>query len=264
LSAGEAVYSYDRVIETNYIESLSDLRDIASLVPDIGPIEDFVRLIPRGKFLTAGFKMLDFASNMVLLTKFGLEPFADDIQTFARSWDEIRQHLAQRSAGRRFLHGKSVYEFHQGDSIYLDEYILEARTKIAVSFPEYAITLALAPFRNLGVEPSFTNLCDLIPFSFVADWFVNIDDRIRLGEAAASMLTAHIDYCVHSYTLIGGANTLTDTQEFNLDEVKFRRYVREVSQFYPGVSPGRFDWFDPSGGPPMLIGGSLLYQVFRH
>jgi hypothetical protein len=116
----------------------------------------------------------------------------------------------------------------------------------------------------LGLLPKASNLWDLLPFTFVVNWFTGVGEAIRRAEYAMFLATIPA-YYVHSYTL---SSPLSDDE---LDLLKMsssisepaclRVYVRDVTKRPPFPRDTRLGFGLPSGIPSLGSLGSLLYQL---
>lgn len=257
VSASQAVATFEDVSGLNYIETLAELDSVVKLMPDTAPLEAFLNLLPRRKLLQGTLRLLDFASNTYLLTKFGLDPFVKDIRAFSSVYDRVTSDLVQRLTDVE-LRGKFTYQFDTGP---LSGYSLTTRTTVHATFPSWSITAAVLPFSAFGLSPTVANWWDTVPFSFVIDWFTNLDDKIKFGESALHMLTAEVKYYVHSYKLVG---PVPDRVPITPLDTSYVYYLRRKSAFFPyNQSKSSTDWLGKSSGVPMLIGGALLWTFLK-
>lgn len=260
VSSSDAVSDFRNEVGKNYLESIAELHQVLSMVPNLKPFFRFVQLVPRAKLLSAAFSLVDFASQTYLLTKFGLMPFKDDILSLSAVYDSVLAKLRRDYTIPQILRGKSTFVLTDGP---LENFVLTTRTKISVSLPSDSLILSTLPLSSGGLDPSFANLWDLVPFSFVLDWFFNLSKRFEAIDSSFYMMTANVDYCVHSYTLRSPLEGLIVDGEFDFNDVEYTYYDRAISKFYPGPRQEHYDWLAKTIDPPMLIAGSLLWTVFR-
>jgi len=262
-SSSEAVDEFRTFMRSNYLESISEIKEVLRLLPNPEPITRFLELVPAGKFIAAGFRLVDFAAQTYLLMKFGLDPFYNDIYEFATKFDRIARVLRQRLGSGHDARGKFTYTFPEGDE--LDGYQLVTRSKVRIRIPPGSPAASLLPLSMAGLEPSSSQLWDLIPFSFAIDWFTNLGDRLETGDNAAFLLTAAVDYSVHSYTLY---KTL-GTDDFGSSGLvpqglcQYKHYWRTVSRYNPNVLRNyKYDWWG-DGSVPADLAGSLVWVLAR-
>jgi hypothetical protein len=119
-------------------------------------------------------------------------------------------------------------------------------------------------FDACGILPKPSNLWDLVPFSFIANWITGVGANIRRLEYIAVLATIPA-YYVHSYT-IASPFTLDELQGWNLGSesvapLTFKIYYRDVSLYVPLMRDTEFGFALPSSVPPLAVIGSLLYQL---
>lgn len=260
VSSTTAISDFDKVIEANYLESISEIGEIYQLIPDRRPFLDFMRKIGKAGLFTNGVKLLDLATNNYLLLKFGLLPFASDLAEISSKLDEVQSRFQARVGRRQTLYGKFTYTFPDNDV--LSGLRLVTRSKVRIGFPPQSFYLAMLPLKRLGLEPSFANLWDLVPFSFVADWFVNFGMKYDAGYNAGHIATAAVEKCVHSYSIYRTVDGHVIPPIVS-SEVDMKYYLRIKSNYFPTTYNGHYDWLSDPPNPPILIGGSLLWVILR-
>jgi hypothetical protein len=262
VAASSAIVDYDTFLRQNYLESISEIGELMSLYPDVKPLQDFLNLLPQGELLSGALRLADFAADTYLLYKFGLINAQADIFEFARKYDKIADSLREKLRSTpRDLRGKFSYTFTDGP---LKDFTLVVRSKVVIRFPRRSITMALLPTDVAGITPTPSRIWEMIPFSFVVDWFTNNSTRWKLGEGAVRAMTAVVFYTVHSYSLHFDG---LDDNPFGLSFAEgsaHKYYVRLPSMYFPGVPrTTRYDWLAPTGGPPWKVAGSLLWSFVR-
>jgi hypothetical protein len=259
VSTGDALDSYSSVLESNYVESLVELDQIMSLIPDLRPIQRLIEEVGVGRIISGAIRFVDIFTNLVLLTEFGLKPLANDLYQIAVHLDDLVERIS-RIGSRLDLRGKHTFtDFPSGDP--LEGCTMVTRSKLVLTIPRSSALAALIGFEMAGFAPTFATIWDLIPFSFVVDWFLNISDRIAMGEQHLHFLSADIAYCVHSHTiykpLVSNLEGITFSHDTHL-----KYYHRTTSRYLPRPGRSRYD-FLTAKGPPVLAGGSLLWTIFR-
>lgn len=162
-------------------------------------------LLKRGKFATAGkalgctfyngkpprrnrsgWSLPDYTrktnistSNLYLEWHFGLSPLIKDVQDAAKVLtDPIPNTAVQGSAEEVFQHVvRTEYGGASAGTYYQDRWETRVRHRQGC---QYAITNPnLAMASQLGVLNPAALLWEIVPFSFVADWFVNVGDWLQ-------------------------------------------------------------------------------------
>lgn len=265
-SSTKAVDHWSSIIDANLLESASEIGELLSLLPTstMDAFFRFLGAIPKAKWLAGLLQLADFAANTYLLWKFGLEPFASDLQEVSEKIDDVARRARAGTAGVKSLRGMNVHHFSIGDG-YWAPFKLTTRSEVICSFPAYSTLMAILPLKLSGLDPSPSQGWDLVPFSFAVDWFFNIGGKIRAGETYFHMLTARVEGCVHSYKIEGKVTDLPFRfvdPRFDCSDLVFTKYWRLVSAYFPPPKTSRFDFLSP-GDPPMLIGLSLLWSLLR-
>jgi hypothetical protein len=255
-SVVDAYDEFNVIVDANILEAISDLRELR----EFGLLRIGDKLFKWIEFIAKAFgvhrllRLADFASNLVLLVKFGLEPSYNDLMSFVENWDEI---MKRRTQVDSTVHGKVTHTFALSDMTVT----MVTRTTMRLHMSNDSWLNMLMPLRQVGIEPTFENLWDLVPFSFVADWFFNIGDRLAYVDAGIHLLSMDVKYYVHSYTLYVDINDIpgfTGTGQLVL-------YRREVSQYFPFAhteTNSFHDWLGDVNVPP-LVGGALAWKLLR-
>lgn len=247
LSTAKALGDFRDVIATNHVETLAELQDIASIVPDRTPLVKALADTKVGRYIDAGKRLVDFLAEVKLIHDFAIAPQADSILEFADGFDAIVSRLRNSGVlGKKVLHGSYNYTFPQG-TWYLESSSLVARTKAVVNFGSSMLLSFAMGSASLGLMPKSSAFWDCVPLSFVADWFTNLGQR--MSDADDQVFLGLVDwyYGVHSVTVEGvpflgqapnGGVLLQDP----LDPPLVRYYGRFVSRIKPALRPSKFDF----------------------
>jgi len=198
-----------------------------------GQFLGIVSLLIRGKFASAGralgcsffngkpprkgrskWVLPDYArktnislSNLWLEWHFGVDPMISDCQDAAKVLTEPIPTSRIRGSAREYIPTKiqTVYDNANPGTYYSDVWASRVSFRqgadVAITNPN----LALA--NQLGLLNPATLLWEIIPFSFVADWFVNVGDWLQGFSDFAGMTlanaynTSHI-WSFHDYTQV--------------------------------------------------------------
>jgi hypothetical protein len=268
ISAGEALDSFLQVIKANHLETLSDLRDIGSLLPRLGLVTTFCRDLKSGNYFGAVEDLLNFLTSTKLLIEFGLDPAASSISEVVEKADAVKRRLSGSDIlAHKELHSKFEYKFPDGEFGYKSSR-LTTRTKLVASFDSSSILASMMGGYAMGIFPSLSALWDLVPFSFVIDWASNMDDRIEELDHQFLFLCCRVHYCVHSYKVYTEIDE-DRLEEYNLiprdrnDPPYFVYYKREISRYAPSLKESKYDFLQPSGPLDWGTVASLFYQLVR-
>lgn len=148
-------------------------------------------LIPKLKNLS---KLKTHASNY-LAVEYGVLPTIDDLHSILDAINSDRKPYFDRSNYRILTAGHSVSASGTHASV-----VSTNRIKIAVNSSDPYISKAFEGMRTIGGFPSVDNLWDLVPYSFVIDWFVDIGGFLERVDTSYRTATLGIQYCTMSNT----------------------------------------------------------------
>jgi hypothetical protein len=111
-----------------------------------------------------------------------------------------------------------------------------------------------------GLLPLPSRLWDLIPFSFVADWFTGMSDRLRSAEIYAFSNFFTFDYLIHSYWVMQD-NSASFPLLTAVTPVTSSWYRRELSRIIPRPQDSPFNFDSQPVRVNYLTAGSLIVSV---
>jgi hypothetical protein len=248
-STKDALQKYIQVLRTNHLETLAELSNILGWLPDLRPLMTLL-LGPFSSMLDAGARFLDVLAAAKLYDSFVLKPGVASVREFGNRFDSIVDRLSGIGGREQTLNGKFIFSLFQDMFIVRDPF-LTTRTKIHLTFPRSSVVNLIIGSGAVGLLPSLSNFWDIVPSSFVADWFTNVGGRLESIDLQAILFTVQIHHCVHSYTITGSVPddyyTSTRTVLHN-DPLAVRYYQRELSRFAPILRESKID-FQQAGGP---------------
>ena len=120
--------------------------------------------------------------------------------------------------------------------------------------------------NSVGLLPTLSRIWNLLPFSFVVDWFTNMSKRLHLVDDQVLWLALRVVFCTHSYqvTYYPSDERLL---EFNLKNAPggepfgVSTYIREFTRITPRLVDSPIDFLRPTKGPDPVTVGSLLWQL---
>lgn len=146
------------ITDTNVIAFLRDLRNIRDLVPKLRNLRN-----------------IRTHANNYLAYHYGILPTIGDLQKIFDGLRELKAHrfpgLASGSAG-----STDVVPLING------QHKLTRRLKLIVRTNETMLTELCYRVERLGLFPNLTSIWDLIPFSFVLDWFISVGDWLEVVD----------------------------------------------------------------------------------
>lgn len=267
-SSVDALEKFSKVLSTNHLETLKELPDIVRLIPDAALL--IRALVDLKKGDVGGFVLLgDFIAETQLKYGFGIAPTIEAIQELNDKGQAIvEQFNLLGKTTYQTLNGKFVYSLPEGYIEGTGPCELITRSKIRAKFTNTAFLATLLGYRSVGLLPELGALWELFPGSFIVDWFTNVGQRISDVDDSALLLMLEVDYCVHSYTILGKyTDEFLDQWSLQTDDVSpgffARVYIRHVSTSAPVMRPSTYDFRSVAGVPSSGIVGALLWTVLR-
>lgn len=249
----------------NLIEQVAGLGGVASYLPRLKDALDILRTVAKKDLPGTVKGIVDLATEMRLRYSFQYAPDLDFVITTLPLIDGAIQRLLV--GGKEVVVGRGIFEwdFPNGE-FYRPTSRLKTCTKIVGVRDNSSAAAKILGLDALGVLPSPGRLWDLVPFSFVIDWFSSIGDRIRDIEGSVLLTLTPPSYLVHSFLV------RTDISDEELSAaglsrvgsgtVEWRSYRREVSTSLPVPYQGRYDFRLPANPPSWMTAGSLAWQIF--
>jgi hypothetical protein len=216
-----------RVLTSNEVANVADLADLLSLI-----------LKPSKLFEKAGEGILDLASAAFLSERYGLE---NNIRDVSEILNANYQKLDFYVRGARICRASRSVML---PSKRFGSWICRRGLKAYFRPPMDALTFFAYEAWVYGFSASASTLWDLIPFSFVVDWAVNVGDclaRLDAKHFAAKCDTRSVLQTTRSETQID-ASVLYAGLAGNLNLVVFERHV---SRQLPSM-PVRLEMTAPS------------------
>lgn len=176
---GDLAMEAARKVNATNVNVLALLRDLRN------PLE----MIPKLKNL---YKLKNVADDFLTID-YGLLPTVSDLQDIFGAFQRLKPYLDR--------YGFATYNACHQDSttIGLIDYSLEQRIKLAIGNEDSTLISILNKIDSIGVAPTFENIWDLIPFSFVIDWFIDIGDFLERVDTRLRLLRWDIKYATLSY-----------------------------------------------------------------
>jgi len=250
-------------LNTNVLQNLAKLPQAAKMLPQVKEALNVLgKLARRDVSLLTIKQILDLATSTKLQADFEWRPLIDLITNYLPTLVSTLSsigNIQKNSIGRGSYFAKLSYVLGR------EEVTLQTRTKLVMDASASALLSAALGLDGLGFLPKPSNLWDLIPFSFIANWLTGVGGAMRRTEYA--MLMAFIPaYYVHTYTITSplsvyelSALKMTNS---STEPARLRLYYRDVSLYTPSPRDSRFGFGIPTSLPPAGLLGSLLYQLF--
>lgn len=261
-SSVDAFNDAESQIAPNVLQSLVKIPGIVDSLPDLKEAMSIVsKVVKRELNLLTLREVLDFATSTQLWASFELRPYAGLITQYV---PQIASTLHGFGVSRELSVGRGKFSFQLYNELGRESVTITVRSKIVLDASESSLVSSLTGLDALGLLPKASNIWDLLPFTFLVNWFTGVGDAIRRAES--SLLLATIPaYFVHSYTI---TSPITDEElvtmkasSYGSEQPSLRLYYRDVSTHSPIPRESRFQFGTPKGIPFMGTLGSLLYQL---
>jgi len=267
LSSEEAVTKALDGFEANHLESLTGLSEIRSFITPLEGLVNLAKNVARGNALGTVGAALDLLADAKLLYSFGIAPSIDDAHEIQ---DRALPVLERFQRGDLFVYktysGKFTMNLPNDAIPPYSGATLVARSQVRTRVNPNSLLAAIMPLDAFGLFPTLSRIWELVPGSFVADWFLNIGGRLDHVDTTIKILMMDIQYSVHSVKLYWDIpnTTLGDYQLRSLGEdvPQLTYYVRTVMQKVPTFAMGDIDFDAGSGIPDWGTAASLMWKLF--
>lgn len=220
----------------NLLEFLSEIRTIASTLPNIRGLLELMNSAGaknRGRGSLAS--IVQYLASENLRYKFGLGPNLQLLTNLKNTLSRID------NAGKEF--SKSVwYGSHSlniAEGTYKDLGPAKVSLRTTIKWNEGHLPLSstgedVLGLNVAGLTPLFSNLWDLVPWSFAVDWLLQIGSLLSRFESMALLSALAPRVLIHTIN-VSVPLTGTPIHGKGLYRTFFRRYV---SKFVPGLPKG--------------------------
>lgn len=264
-STMDAVDQFSSTLDNNYLEDIADLSGILEIVPDIPMLVRALVDIKRGK-LSGVVRLGDFLTELYLRLKFEILPDSRAIAELNEKGQILIDGFNRLEEVDRYVfYGKFTFDLPDAYVPNSSSNYLVTRSKVVFRMSDSSFIIALLKLNRSGLAPTLSNLWEVLPGSFIVDWFFRIGRRIQDVENSGLLLALEIESFVHSYEI---TSTIPEEKLSSLGltspnhDFAYRYYVRHLSVRVPTGEGSKFDFRQPSMGPDAGIVGSLLWQVF--
>jgi len=262
LAASDAVDRYWHLWDTNVLQLLQKVGDILNILPDPKPLLALYFKIVKGD-LSVLKDFVDLLTGTLLQYKFVQAPLYRTI-TDLLGLDPVAWLRRLSYHGDLEMRGSFRYAFLPAENTVGDgDLALEVHIKMFASIDLSTALTAILAADGIGILPTLSRIWEILPFSFVVDWFTNMKARIHAGENQAKMLCFRCDGIVVSYK-IKYTPSADELQDYGLaspdGSFSIVAYKREKSSLMPLLRESKFDLLRNQGGVNLATAGSLLWQ----
>lgn len=274
VSAKDAIDNMFSTLESQHFETLSELDDLFSIVSTTQFLQSVlkVRKDPRRSML----KIMDLLTDATLVYSFGIAPTISDAKDVAAKASSLRANFSELGKVR-VGNGTKTYDLAYDSQRFpvFEKFPgakVTARSKVVLRMEPDSYLSALLPVRAIGLLPSLSGIWDVIPFSFLIDWFTRTGAALDLADTTAMFMVLDCMLVVNSITITYPFSS-EDSEEYHFTiEDKagpdsrgsgYRFYDRFVTKNPVLPVPTRLPILGDVGIPNYSVATSLLWKLIR-
>lgn len=266
-SASDALNKHIEVLQANHLENLTQLSGLLSILPNLSKLPRIVSKLTRGD-PSAIVEAVDYITDAIIKFRYAQSPTAGD--TIELVTTDVLGELENLLKSETYtLYGDFFWEFPEVDNFLGDGRLtLRTRSKVNLTVDLSTLLANYLTANAMGILPSLSNVWATLPFSFVVDWFTNMDDRLKSVDNQLLWLCLRTNWCVHSYKVsyypspellaTYGLESPDASDPFHVTS-----YFRELSLIMPLLRDSKYDFLAPNHGPDPVIVGALAWQKLR-
>lgn len=267
ISSSKGLEDYLEVIKNNSLQNLQHLGDLVKLLPNLRDLPRLLAKAMRGD-PSAIIDLIDYVTEAILKYRFAQKPTHDAADEIARIEfeKELRRLL---STSRATIYGKFHYEFSdQENFIGEGTLVLDVHSKLRIAYDASTLLNGLLMANSVGLLPTLSRIWELLPFSFVIDWFTNMNNRIKQVDNQLTWLAVHSLWSLHSFS-VTYYPSYAELQAYNLkstvggEPFGIKMYYREFTRCTPRLWESKFDFLRRPRGPDPVTVGALVWQLLK-
>jgi len=211
-------------------------------------------------------ELVDYLTETVLKVNFGINPLTRDV-TEITSQDVLKKVQALTYTESFTGYGEFFYQFSDEENPFADGHcFLRTRYKGGFTVNSGTLMMAVLASNSLGLLPTLSRVWEILPFSFVVDWVLNMKQRIKqIDNLALSKLCLVSEWNLTSFKLLYvpsdellASYNLRSSPE---DPFTISVYERDLSLYAPSLVGSHFDFLRAVRSPNMVTVGSLIWQL---
>lgn len=258
ISGADALTTAHTALMTNNLENLKALGELAQFFEPLKSVSLLYTNLRRGNVAGAIKAFLDLLSDSYLLWKYGIVTGYSDAKEVASNIKQLRRELESGAFFKPTTgNGKHIvsltYRNHPITVI--------ARTKIRLQYTDSTLAAALLTAKAFGLLPTLANGWDMLPWSFVIDWFTNIGDKLSVIDSHLMTVLAIVHGSTSTLEVVRDIPTdlLSDYGCIPKLDPRLVLFSRVVERDIPRMYPTKLDLLPPSGGD-VKVGAALTWQ----
>jgi len=258
-SFADAMSKY-QALASNYIEVIYEAEQLFSLFPDSKLFIKSMIALYNGDIRSAGFSLAKLFAGTHLQLNFGILTTVANGKELLERADRVSSALQSIESGGTF-HGKFVFDM--SEFLGLKDVTLTTRTKVRLAGASNDFLIKLLQLDAIGLAPyKASNLWDLIPMSWLLDYFVGMSTRLDVVDSIVLGHMMGVSNCVHSFTTnIPIPESILRNNGLSAgfgDAPEMVFYAREVSNLVPTIFDSEVDFGSPRYPPDKGIIAALL------
>lgn len=221
--------------KANMLEFLKDLRHPTKLIPKL-----------------RNLRSIKGIANTYLGVEYGVMPTISDLKSIVNAFKRLGPYID--SNGFDTYSAGSFASLVKGETFFS----LEQHIKLAIGDEDSGLSSLLSRLESMGTLPTLENIWDLVPYSFIIDWFVDVGELLERVDTNLRLLRLDIRYvtmsrkAIISGFLVGGPEA---PYTGPVDLVQYHRWVSDQCPAPPLALQTTFQDFDH-----WLESGALLVQ----
>jgi hypothetical protein len=234
------------------------------MVPDFKLLIQSLSDIKKFNLLGA-VKLGDFITSTVLKYNFAIAPNSRAVSELNRRGNRIiAQFLESFKTQTGQFYGSFSYPFLDSECQPYIGSVLSTRCVTSITYSPTPFLQAVINLYGLRLLPDLQNVWEVLPFSFVVDWFTNMRSRLKAVDLRLLSLMVRSNFSEFSYTVTQDVSA--DNRIYNLagdrsHDLRFKYYRRDLTLWTPCLVESDVDYLRVRGSPNEGIFGSLTYQL---
>lgn len=265
LSSSDALNKHLEALTANHVQTLSQLDGVLGLLPDIAELPSLVNKIAKGD-LSAIRDLIDYITDAILRYRFAQKPNARNLEEIlGTDINGFLDRLARSTSST--IYGKFVWTFPDEQNFMGDgKLVLETRSKVRITADASTLVESCLLANAVGLLPTLSRVWETLPFTFVVDWFIAMNKRLKLIDTQLAYMAFRTDWCLHSYKVVYYPSQLA-LEAYHLESFNTEKpfgisvYRRQKSVYMPRLTNSRYDFVTASGAN-VITAGALAFQLF--
>lgn len=221
--------------DVNMLEFLRDIRHPRKMIPKL-----------------RNLRHLKDIANGYLTIHYGLLPTISDLKRIVKAAQKAK-HSTNRAG--QTITSKSHLATKEIDNI---KFSLEQHAKLCIENVDEGFRALINTVESVGIAPTLNNIWELIPYSFVVDWFVGVSDFLDRVDGIHRLLRYPIQYSTLSKKRLAHVTFKATAGTPVTGYIQLRRYHRWTTVRSPLPPLSLQESADPQSH--WLEGSALIIQ----